>query len=179
MASTTLTVRPTTGADIAVVDALLARSFPALLKADYPPSLIVTAVPRLARAQPDLLRCGTYYVVEDAEGVVVGAGGWTRAGRLRLRGSGRGVAHVRHVVTDHRRTREGIGRALMARIFQEASADGVGLLECQSTLTARPFYAACGFRELGPVRVPIMAGLDFPAIHMQRLLPEGSDGARR
>ena len=67
-------IRPTTAADLAAVDALLARSYPKLLKADYPPSVLVTALPVIARAQPKLITCGTYYVVEE-DGQILGAGG--------------------------------------------------------------------------------------------------------
>ena len=58
-------IRPSTLSDLAAVDALLARTYPKLLKADYPPSVLVTALPLISRAQPKLLTCGTYYVVED------------------------------------------------------------------------------------------------------------------
>jgi hypothetical protein len=44
--------------DIAAVDALLARAYPRLLKADYAPSVLVTALPRIARAQPGLVAAG-------------------------------------------------------------------------------------------------------------------------
>jgi len=67
-------IRPTTHADIAAVDLLLATSCPALLKADYPPSLLVTALPIISRARPELLACGTYYAALRA-GKIVGAGG--------------------------------------------------------------------------------------------------------
>ena len=41
--------------DIAAVDALLARAYPRLVKADYPPSALVMALPLISRAQPDLV----------------------------------------------------------------------------------------------------------------------------
>ncbi|MEL7154607.1 MAG: GNAT family N-acetyltransferase, partial [Pseudomonadota bacterium] len=73
----TVIVRPSTKADMAAVDVLLARTYPKLLKADYPPSVLVTALPIISRARPELLVCGTYYVA-DEDGEVIGAGGWTR-----------------------------------------------------------------------------------------------------
>ena len=163
----TLTVRPTTSADLALVDALLARSYPVLLKPDYPPSVLVTALPLISRARPELLTCGTYYLVESAAGQVLGAGGWTRAtptgGSLR-----QGVAHIRHVVTDPAHTRKGVGRALMTRIVEAAQADGIHLLDCLSTRTAVPFYGAMGFEMRAETDIPLRPGITFPAIHMQR-----------
>lgn len=165
-----LTVRPTTSADLATVDALFARSYPALLKADYKPSVLVTALPLISRAQPRLLSSGTFYVVEDDTGCVLGAGGWSMAapGGARRQSS---VAHVRHVVTDQRHTRRGVGRALMGHVFRKAAGSGARRIECQSTLTAVPFYQACGFRVLGEVAVPLRPGISFPAVMMERELP--------
>mmetsp|Transcript_27694 Transcript_27694/g.51519 ORF Transcript_27694/g.51519 Transcript_27694/m.51519 type:complete len:160 (+) Transcript_27694:143-622(+) len=154
-------VRPSTLADLAAVDALLARSYPKLLKADYPPSVLVTALPLISRAQPDLLACGTYYVAEE-DAAVLGAGGWTPDRKVP------GLAHIRHVVTDDRALRRGVGRALMARCFDDARAAGRTRMECWATLTAEPFYQAQGFESLGPMNVPLRGGIDFPSIRMMR-----------
>ncbi|WP_147103436.1 GNAT family N-acetyltransferase [Tateyamaria sp. syn59] len=154
-------VRPTTKADLAAVDALLARTYPKLLKADYPPSILVTALPIISRAQPALLSCGTYYVVEE-HGVVLGAGGWTADKSDPTR------AFIRHVVTDDRALRRGIGRRLMAHIFDTARAHGVTRMECWATRTAVPFYAAVGFEKIGLIDVPLADGITFPSVRMMR-----------
>ncbi|WP_298292971.1 GNAT family N-acetyltransferase [uncultured Litoreibacter sp.] len=162
-------IRPTTRRDIAAVDALLAASYPVLLKADYPPSVLVTALPLISRAQPKLVTCGTYYGVFEGQ-TLVGAGGWTMAapGGAQSRAK---AAHIRHVVTDHRRVREGVGRLLMAHIFAKAAEAGVNFLACQSTLTAAPYYRAMGFEGEQVISVPLRAGIDFPAVSMGRALP--------
>jgi hypothetical protein len=69
-----ITISRTTVRDLPRIDALLSESYPALLKPDYPPSVLVTALPLIARANPSLLRSGTYFVAEDGEG-----GRWRRA----------------------------------------------------------------------------------------------------
>ena len=157
-------IRPATKADMAAVDMLLARTYPKLLKADYPPSVLVTALPIISRARPELLASGTYYVAEDAEGQIEGAGGWTRDRRDRRLG------HVRHVVTDYRALRRGIGRALMERCFADASAVGITRLECWATRTAVPFYTAMGFETLGPMEVELRGGISFLSVRMMRAL---------
>lgn len=162
MAAATITIRKSRPADLAAADALYAESYPVLLRDDYPPSVRVLALPLISRAQPHLLASGTYYVAEDEDGRLVAAGGWTRSPRHR------DIGQVRHVVTDHRRTRQGIGRALMTHILETAGAAGLRHLQCQSTRTAVPFYAACGFRELGPIEVPLAPGIAFPAVAMER-----------
>ncbi len=45
-----LIIRPGRAGDIAPLDALLARSYPRLLAKDYPPSVLVTAIPRIVKA---------------------------------------------------------------------------------------------------------------------------------
>ncbi|WP_415403742.1 GNAT family N-acetyltransferase [Tateyamaria sp. SN3-11] len=154
-------IRPSTKADMAAVDALLARTYPKLLKADYPPSVLVTALPIISRAQPQLLTCGTYYVADEG-GAILGAGGWTPDRKVA------GLGHIRHVVTDDRALRRGVGRALMERSFAEARAAGMTRMECWATLTAERFYQAVGFETLGPMDVTLQGGISFPSLRMMR-----------
>lgn len=166
-----ITIRRATSADLAAVDRLLARSYPRLLAADYPPSVMVLAVPIIARARPELLASGRYFLAVDAAGVVVGAGGWSLA---RPGGPGDAAVdtgHLRHVATDPAVTRQGVGRKLMRETVADAARAGVQRLECLSTRTAVPFYAALGFRIVGPVEVPLQPGIVFPAVRMTAELP--------
>jgi GNAT superfamily N-acetyltransferase len=149
--------------DLAAVDALLGRSYPRLLKGDYPPSVMVTVVPVIARARPELLASGRYFLAEDAAGRVIGAGGYSLAmGRAAL-------AHIRQVATDPDALRQGIAGRLMQAIFTVAQAEGVTRYDCLATLTAVPFYTSVGFRKIGRVDVPILPGLSFPAVRMWRV----------
>lgn len=168
MPDATLTIRTAARADLAAVDALFAASYPVLLKSDYPPSALVMALPLISRANPRLLTSGSYFLAVEGD-QVRGAGGWTWTAPQGGVGP-RDMGHVRHVVTDHRAVRRGIGRALMTRVIDHASASGVGVLDCLSTLTAVPFYTACGFEEIGPVDVTLRPGIDFPAVRMQQRL---------
>lgn len=162
----TLSLRVAVPADLSAVDTLLARSYPRLLAQDYPPSVLVTAVPLIARAKPALLASGRYYVVEDAQGRLVGAGGWSLTAP---QGDAEGnVAHIRHVATDPEALRRGVGRAILARVFQAAGEVGVAGYDCLSTRTAVPFYAAMGFRPVAEVEVPLAPGIGFPAVRMRR-----------
>ena len=157
-------IRPTTRADIAAVDRLLADSYPVLLKEDYAPSVLVTALPLISKAQPKLVTCGTYYGVFD-QGQLVGAGGWT----FRDRRGGE-VGRIRHVVTDHRRTRQGVATELLEHIFEAARAAGVRQLLCEATRTAVPFYRSTGFEGGPDIEVPLLPGITFPAVMMSRAL---------
>jgi GNAT superfamily N-acetyltransferase len=164
-------LRLATAADLAAVDTLLARSYPRLLAPDYPASVRVLAIPLIARARPELLVSGTYWLAQDPQGGVVGAGGWTEgAPGAPENEPGPATGHIRHFATDARLTRQGIGRALMDRVLAQAGAAGMRRLDCLATRTAVPFYAALGFQEQGRVDVPLRPGIVFPAIRMLRLL---------
>lgn len=164
-----IVIRPSRAEDIAPLDALLARSYPRLLAADYPPSILVTAIPRIVKAQPALVTCGTYFVAER-DGVLLGAGGWTRgAPGTGLRGAPR-LGHVRHFATDVDAVRHGVGTALIGRVFETAAAAGVQALACLSTRTAAPFYRHAGFRGDEEVDITLDAGITFPAIRMAKAL---------
>ncbi|MEL7459441.1 MAG: GNAT family N-acetyltransferase [Pseudomonadota bacterium] len=161
-----VTIHTATPADLAQVDALFARAYPVLLKPDYPPSVLVTALPLISRAQPKLLSSGTFYCAQ-IDGQIVGAGGWTPGAPGGAQTSAR-VGHVRHLVTDQNHTRQGIGRALMGHVFDVAARAGMTAMHCQSTRTAVPFYRAVGFQVIGEITVPLRPGIDFPAVAMTR-----------
>lgn len=165
MTTQTLTVRKTTAADLSAVDALFAKSYPTLLAADYAPSVLVTALPLLSRAQPQLLASGRYYLAEQ-DGVVLGAGGFSFHGPMG--GHTPGTAHIRHVVTDAASTRQGIGRTIMNRVLSDAERQGALRIDCISTLTAVRFYASLGFRVADDVVINLRPGIRFPAVQMHR-----------
>ncbi|MFO1201686.1 MAG: GNAT family N-acetyltransferase [Tabrizicola sp.] len=165
----TLILRRAVPADLSAVDALLSRSYPRLLAPDYPPSVLVLAIPRISRAQPVLLASGTYFLAEDGTGRVVGAGGWTCAAPGSLRAAGSAdvrIGHVRHVATDPDVVRQGVGRRLMSRVMDDAREAGVEVMDCASTRTAVPFYAAMGFKIVDEMVVSLAPGVDFPAVRM-------------
>jgi GNAT superfamily N-acetyltransferase len=156
-----LTLRRARLEDVAALDDLFARSYPKLLRDDYPPSVLVTAIPLLSKSQPQLLTSGRYFVVE-LEGEIVGAGGWS-ARRPRT-----GRAQMRHVVTDALHQRRGVARRIVEQVISETAALGFAGLDCQSTRNAVPFYQAMGFVPLGAVEVPLAPGITFPAVQMHR-----------
>jgi GNAT superfamily N-acetyltransferase len=164
-----LTQRPANAGDLAAVDMLIEASYRALLKRDYPPSVLVTALPLIARANPALLRSGNYYLTEDGEGRVLAAGGWSRSPPQG--GVGRAeIGHIRAVATHPDHLRKGLAQAIVTRALAEALAAGVERMICQSTRTAVPFYTAIGFRPRGEIFVALRPGISFPAVEMERML---------
>ena len=161
----TITLRTAVPSDLAGIDRLLGRSYPRLLAPDYPPSTLVLAVPRFARAQPELLASGHYFVAEDAQGRILAAGGWSR--RNPTGGPvGETMGHVRHVATDPDAARQGLGRMVMDGVIRDARAAGILWLDCLSTRTAVPFYQALGFRAVQPRDLVLAPGISFPVLRM-------------
>ena len=161
------TVRAAMPADTDAVAKVLAKSYRALLAPDYDPELLRQSLPLISQANPRLLSCGTYFVVEEDDRILA-CGGWTDTSPHGAAGR-HGVGHIRHVAVDPMVARKGYGTLLMARIFESARATQVTDLRCQSTLTAAPFYAAAGFGSLGRIDVRLPTGLLFPAVQMRRL----------
>ena len=157
-------IRPAVPSDLGAVDRLLSRSYPALLKADYPASTLVLAIPRITRARPELLGGGTYYLSEGDHGIVA-AGGWSRAPPVAGDG-GAGIGHVRHVATDPDHLRQGHAGRIMRHTLSQARSAGMTGMACLSTRTAVPFYAAVGFEGIEEVEVPLGPGIVFPAVRM-------------
>ena len=172
----TITLRRARLSDLAAVDLLLQRSYPRLLKADYPPSTLVLSLPIIARAKPDLLQSGRYFVAEDEAGRLIGAGGWSGASPRGEVSAGEGavdapgveIGHIRHVAVDPDRLRAGVGRAVLGEVFVDALRHGIRWLDCLSTRTAVPFYQSLGFRVLHEVEIALAPGIVFPAMRMMR-----------
>lgn len=161
-------IRTAQADDFVSVDKLFSESYPVLLREAYSEEICVKALPLISRAQPDLVRSGKFFLVHRGS-KLVGAGGWTRSAP----GTGLvtpGIGHVRHVVSDHRLQRQGIGRRLLDYVMINAQGDGLGALRCLSTLNAVPFYSAMGFVEDGQVDVQLPGGVSFPAIRMHATL---------
>ena len=149
--------------DAAAIGAVLTASYSLLMRGAYPDDLLESALPRITRANPDLLRSGRYHLAESEDGAAMGCGGWSD----RPPGSGPdGHAHIRHFATHPDWTGQGVGRAIYRRCEEEAAAAGFGGFICFSSLNGEPFYAALGFRRVREIRVPMGPGLRFPSVLM-------------
>ena len=158
-------VRLATADDIPQIDVLFKRTYPRLLKADYPPSVLVTAVQRLANAQPALVTSGTYFVAVGGDGEILGAGGWTPWSE---QGHADGTGHMRHFATDPDCLEQGVARAILNRALADAAGRGVRYMRCMSTRTAEGFYAAMGFQRVQEEEslIELAGGIGFPVIAM-------------
>lgn len=160
--------------DEAAVGQVLGASYPALLASAYEAEILAIALPLMVRANPVLLRSGTYHLAETAGGLPVGCGGWTFARPHAPDEAGEpadpALAHIRHFATHPDWTRHGIGRALFERCAAEAKTAGAQRFECYATLAAEPFYRALGFKTVEAITVPLKHGVLLPSLRMARAL---------
>lgn len=164
-----LHIRVATLEDEASVSALLKASYTTLMPSHYEASLLEKALPLIARANPDLLASGTYYIVENTDGKPLGCGGWTH----ERPGTGEivaGLAHIRHFATHPNFLEKGIGRQLFTACVTDAQKKKARQMMCFSSLNAVSFYAALGFQTIEQVDIAMGPSLVFPSVLMEATL---------
>lgn len=167
-------IRQATEADREAVTALLQVSYATLMPAGYEPALLEKVLSFIARANPFLLSCGTYYLAEMPRGDLIGAGGWTpdQPGSGALIPS---TGHIRHFACHPDWTGHGVGRALFDRCLAAAKASGMTRFECYTSLNAVDFYRKLGFKKRQQVDIPMGpkgegqgTSIIMPALLMER-----------
>ena len=167
MMKTDFSVRTAVLEDGPRISALLSATYPLEFARCYSQEILRVALPLMTRANLQLLASGTYYVAEIPSGLMVACGGWTMA----RPGTGETVTelgHIRHFATHPLWARQGIGRALVSRCFQDARGRGVKSLECMSSLVAESFYRAMGFEMVRSINVELNLEVSLPALLMRR-----------
>lgn len=175
------TLRVATVADEAAVDALMKDSAAVLFPRFYDEREAASAVRYVAQVDPMLLADGTYFVL-DADGEVVGCGGWSRRDRLytgsgdaegdaRLLDPAREPARVRAMFVRADWTRRGLGRRILEACEAAARREGFRTLSLMATLPGVPLYLAYGFRPLEDVEVVMPDGVGIACVSMEKPIP--------
>ena len=162
--------------------ALIAESARALCRPDYDERQIEAALGSAFGVDTELIRDGTYFVVER-EGALAACGGWSRRQTLfgadahpgresALLDPARDAARIRAFFVHPRHARLGLGRALLARCEQEARTAGFRSIELMATLAGVRLYAACGYVAGPPVIHPLAPDLAITFVPMRRTLVE-------
>jgi GNAT superfamily N-acetyltransferase len=162
-------LRVATPDDSAAVASVLGPSYAELMAPAYPAELMARALPLITRPNPRLLASGLYYLVEAESGEPAGCGGWSANPPDRIDHDPQ-RAHIRHFATHPSWLRRGVGRLLYERCEIDARAARFTVIECYASLNGEAFYAALGFRRLGPIATPMSGGIRFPAVRMERAL---------
>lgn len=184
-------LRTATLDDVAAIDAVMARAARGLSAGYYTPAQIDGLIRQVFTADTQLLRDGTYFVIET-DGAIVAAGGWSRRGTLYGGDHHHGQGHDPHhhatgaddppldPATDAARiraffvapeaARRGLGRRLYEACRRDALAAGFRAFELVATLPGEPLYRALGFVPGERVVVTLADGLTVDARHMHRAI---------
>jgi GNAT superfamily N-acetyltransferase len=178
------TLRTATLADRAKLEGLIARSIRQLGAGDYSTAQIEAALKGAFGVDTQLIADGTYFVVE-AQGCLVGCGGWSYRRTLfggdtqARRDAGEldpavDAARIRAFFVDPQAARSGIGRALLAHCEEAAVRRGFHSFELMATLPGVRLYAACGYVAQVEVQHPLTAEIAIRFLQMKKAMQGGS-----
>ncbi|MBV8209256.1 MAG: GNAT family N-acetyltransferase [Burkholderiaceae bacterium] len=171
-------LRKATLDDRGALESLIARSARALTLGAYTPRQVETALRAAFGVDTQLIRDGTYLVAE-ADGAIVGCGGWSK--RRTLFGGDsqahrdsaelnptRDAAKIRAFFIDPAWARKGIGRALLERSEAEARSSGFRRFELMAMLSGVDFYRSQGYQPGAPVQYQLEPGLSIEFLPMSK-----------
>lgn len=173
-------LRKATLDDRPVLEQLIADSARGLSRPDYTDAQVETALGAAFGVDSELIRDGTYFVAE-AEGAIVGCGGWSRrqtlfggdaqpGRRSELLDPSRDAARIRAFFVHPGWARRGIGRAILERCEAEARAHGFRAVELLATLPGHPFYRALGYVGDERIAHELSGGVTIDFIPMRKAL---------
>ena len=174
------TLRLATLDDIAAIEQLIANSARGLCAADYTSAQIEAAIGTAWGCDSELIRDGTYFVVE-VDGEVVACGGWGRRrtlfggdsqpGRVsELLDPQRDAARIRAFFVHPDWARQGLGRLLLERCESEARTHGFCAMEMMATLTGERLYQRCGYVADAAIEYPLRGGQAIRFVPMRKPL---------
>jgi GNAT superfamily N-acetyltransferase len=184
--------------DIAALEQLIALSVRALQSRDYSSAQMDGALGSIFGVDRQLIRDGTYFVVEiggagsrvpgasdrrrGAPPSIIGCGGWSK--RKTLFGSDhqtnrddalldpkQDYARIRAFFIHPDWARRGIATAILDECESAIRAAHFNSIELAATLTGIPFYAAFDYRTHERSEVLLSSGLTLTVVRMTKQLP--------
>jgi len=174
------TLRRATLADVPALRELIALSARELGPPDYTAAQIEGALRGAFGVDTQLLRDGTYFLIET-EGRIAGCGGWSRR-RTLFGGDARAdrdaaeldpatdAAKIRAFFIHPRFARRGFGSAILERCEREAMVHGFSRFELMGTLPGVRMYAARGYVGGAHVNWPVGDGLTIEFVPMSKVV---------
>jgi GNAT superfamily N-acetyltransferase len=165
-------------ADVPALTALMDAAIGELLR-PFLTDAQIAASRTIMGLDTQLVDDGTYFVVEE-DGVLAGAGGWSRRATLyggdhtpgrdaALLDPRTDAARVRAMYTHPAFARRGVGRLVLSLCEEAARAEGFTRVELVATLAGEPLYRACGYRAVER-HVDDRGGAAVPLVRMTRTL---------
>jgi ribosomal protein S18 acetylase RimI-like enzyme len=175
------TLRRARLADVPALQSLIAISARTLGREDYSPGQIEAALRGAFGVDTQLIRDGSYFVIEAGERFA-GCGGWSR--RRTLFGSdaradrdateldpATDAAKIRAFFIHPDFARRGLGTRLLERCENDAVAHGFRRLEMMATLPGVRLYAARGYQGASPIDWTLGDGLTIRFLPMSKPAP--------
>lgn len=168
-------------ADVPTLEWLIPLSVRGLQATVYSPEQIEAALGVVFAVDRQLIRDGTYFVVEQG-GAVIAGGGWSRrravCGGDHLRDDDDNEAldptkepgRIRAFFVHPDYARRGIGRALLLTCEDAMRSAGFFEAVLVATLAGEPLYASNGYTVLEREVVSLGGGLVLPVVRMGRNL---------
>jgi GNAT superfamily N-acetyltransferase len=166
--------------DIPALEKLIPLSARGLRASHYSVAQVDAALGSVFGVDRQLIRDGTYFVVEE-DGELIGCGGWSK--RKTLFGSdhqtnrddaeldpAQDPARIRAFFVYPDYARRGIGRAILDECEKAIRAAKFKSIELAATLPGVPFYAACGYAAGECSDVPMGNDLSLPIVRMTKNL---------
>jgi len=173
-----LIVRRATLEDLPALGPLIAASARELSRGDYSPEQVEGALRGAFGTDTQLIRDGTYFVME-VEGELAGCGGWSR--RRTLFGSDarpdrdpaeldptKDAAKIRAFFIHPNFARRGLGTLMLDHCEQDAMAHGFKRFELMGTLPGVRLYIARGYQAGERIEWPLGNGLSIPFVPMTK-----------
>jgi GNAT superfamily N-acetyltransferase len=165
-------------ADIPAIEAIIPLSVRGLQAAWYSPAQMDAALGPVFGVDRQLIRDGTYFVIEQ-EGRLIACGGWSRrnavfggdrerAGEDAALEPARDPARIRAFFVHPQWARRGLGRTLLAACEAAIVAAGFRRAVLVATLAGEPLYAVGGYQVEARYEAPLPGGLTLPVVRMSK-----------
>jgi N-acetylglutamate synthase-like GNAT family acetyltransferase len=171
-------LRRATRDDIPAIAALIASSVRVLSRGFYSEAQSESALRYVFGVDSQLIADGSYYVIEDTEGLAA-VGGWSR--RVHLYGGDQAkgaedpqvdptteAARIRAFFVAPRAARRGMARRIYEECVAAAKDAGFSRLELVATMPGVPLYRALGFEMAEEYALSLPDGTDLPVARMLR-----------
>jgi GNAT superfamily N-acetyltransferase len=164
--------------DIPALETLIPASVRALQAAYYSVPQMEAALESVFGVDRQLIRDGTYFVVEH-QAQIAGCGGWSRRRSLYRSDRHRpepdpeldpkhDAARVRAFFVHPMWARRGVGRSIMAASERAIIAAGFGAADVLATLAGEPLYASFGYAVVECYELAMAGGLSLPVVRMTK-----------
>jgi GNAT superfamily N-acetyltransferase len=164
--------------DVHALAELIRVSSRALQAPYYSTAQIEAALGPIFAVDRQLIRDGTYFVVEQ-NGTILGCGGWSKRKSLYGGDGGRptedamidptrDAARIRAFFVHPSWARQGIGKSILLACERAIVSAQFLTADLVATLAGEPLYAAFGYSIIERYEIPMANRLDLPVVRMSK-----------